>query len=403
MKKLLYILLISFCSMRANAQWMPTYQTPFPQIAKVMSSPNDSVCWVISNMDTLFKTSDGGQTWTSLPPSATTFNPSGLFVISKDTAYKASTSRLYKTVDGGVTWSLNFIGVASNTPVIYMKNSNVGIMISNTLLYKTTNGGFTWSFATITQPPFPLINAPDKGSLCVIGDTIWVACANHGASYSPDFGVTWNLPANNGLTFGSYGKISFSNTQIGIAIQHNSDTVYVTTDGAANWMASINTMGANQDVLSVDSELWFIPSPADNFYIKYSADSGTTWTQQLFDQSGFEQLEKSRIGRTLWAGTDKGKIYTYNNQLVNTIGKNISPESSVSVSPNPFSTYTNISTRSISAGTVVITTIFGEVLQTVKYSGNSCNIDRGNLPNGIYIARIIDGKGNIDVKKIIVQ
>jgi photosystem II stability/assembly factor-like uncharacterized protein len=403
MRKILYSLIFILCCSTVKSQWIANFQTPYPQIVKALSSPNDSVCWFISNMDTLFKTSDAGQTWTSLPPSATSFNPYGLFVLSSDTAFKSSNSNLYKTVDGGLTWSVSFIGVASNPPKMYMKNSQVGILTSNSLLYKTTNGGNIWSFATITQPPFPIVNTPGKGALCVTGDTIWVACVGHGAAYSPDFGVTWIMPANNGLTFNTYGNISFSNTQMGIAIMHNSDTVYVTTDGAANWSAGINTNGANQDVLAVDSGLWFIPSPADNFYIKYSGDSGTTWTQQLFDQSGFEQLEKSRNGITLWAGTDKGRVYTNTVQLANDVGSNRSQELSINISPNPFANVAMISTDRYINGTVIVSTITGKVVKKINFSGNNCYINREEISSGIYLVKITDENGINLNRKIVIQ
>src|SRR5437868_10759539 len=92
---------------------------------------------------------------------------------------------------------------------------------------------------------------------------------------------------------------------------HNDPAVYVMTYGGNSWMLSINSLEAKQDVLIKGSRGWFIPNPADHFYIKYTEDSGTTWVQQLFEASGFYVLDKARNGNTLWSGTGNGKVYIY--------------------------------------------------------------------------------------------
>lgn len=403
MKKLLYTVVVILCSITVNAQWLLKFQTIHNQIVKVMSSPNDSVCWFITNMDSLYKTNDGGQNWTKLPPSNVSFNPYLLYVLSSDTAFKASNSTLYKTVNGGVSWLPVFTGAASHTPVLYMKNSIEGVLANNGLIYKTINGGNTWSSSAITQPPLPIVNTPQKGSIHGIGDTIWVALSGNGAAYSPDFGVTWNLPANNGLLFNTYGNISFSNTQMGIAIIHNSSMVYVTTDGAANWTASINTLGANQDVLAVNSDLWFIPNPFDHFYIKYSGDSGATWIQQLFDPAGFEELEKSRNGNTVWAGTDQGKIYVNTSQISTHVSTMDKRTISMRISPNPFATYANIYFDKTLSATIQISTAYGEAIKKINFSGSIYTIDRSEMRNGIYFVQVTFDNGNSETRKIIIQ
>ena len=311
MKKILIFLLICFLQKQIKAQWVFKFNTIHQQIVQVLSSPSDNVCWFITNMDSLYKTADGGQNWTKLPPAAPSFLPSGLFVVNSTTAFKWGNGSLFKTTDGGSSWVQVFSGATSQPPVVWMKNETDGVLAYAGQLYHTTNGGDAWSTAGITQPPAIIINSSGKGTVYGIGDSLWVAMQSNGVAYSPDFGNTWNLPANTGLSFSSPAHIAFGSPLLGMAIRSNSSFVYLTKNGGSTWATVDNSLGLNQDVLINGSHCWYIPNPADHFYIKYSADSGTTWVQQLTDPAGFETLEKSRNGFTLWAGTETGSIYSY--------------------------------------------------------------------------------------------
>ena len=282
-----------------NAQWTLNYQTPNHEIVKGLSSPTDSTCWFTTNFADLYKTADGGATWSVLPQVAPYYLPYGLFVVNNNIGFRTSSTSVYKTSNGGSTWNNVFTGVGSLAPVVWMLNSTTGVLANNGTLFKTTDGGDTWSTSGITQPPASIAGSGGKGTICEQGDSLWVTLVGDGIAFSPDLGTTWTIPANNGLTFGTTPRISFANANLGMAVMHNDPYVHVTTDGGNNWTMADNSLGANEDVLAIGSECWYIPNPADHFYIKYSSDSGATWTQQLFDANGFDALERSREGHTL--------------------------------------------------------------------------------------------------------
>ena len=335
MKKNILLALFPFYFVAVNAQWTQIYHTPFQQEVHVLSSPSDSICWFISNMDSLFKTVDAGNTWTKTIQTNAIFNPSGLFVVDENIAFKSANTSMYKTSNGGVSWRLVFSGASSQPPVVWMKNSLTGVLAYNGQIFLSTDSGETWNTTGIAQPPLAPINSNGKGNIQVLGDTIFLACHNSGVIYSPDYGNTWVQPANAGLSISSPARISFSDTQFGLAIYGSFPFVYLTTNGAASWTSVDNSLGSNEDVLSIGREAWYIPNPADHFYIKYSADSGAHWTPQLTDPDGFDVLEHSRNGTTLWAGSDKGKIYT-NQQLLSTgIHSSAVAKGEILISPNP--------------------------------------------------------------------
>lgn len=310
MKRLLFFSLLIISCPIAFTQWTTCFKTSGNQIVHVMSSPTDSVCWFITNKDSLFKTEDVGQSWSKISPSAPSFVPSGLFVVNKLIAFKSANAYLYKTINGGVSWYNVFSGISSQPPVVWMRTDVEGVMAYSGQLYKTTDGGDNWTTSGVVQPPANIINASGKGNLFAIGDTLWVCLQGSGIARSPDFGTTWIQPANAGLYFSGLPHISFGNTTLGLAIRSNSSFVYVTRNGGQTWLQAENSLGLNEDVLVHGSRCWYIPNPADHQYIRYSADSGVSWIQQLADPNGFDVLERSRNGVRLWTGTDSGKVYT---------------------------------------------------------------------------------------------
>lgn len=397
-------ILLVFCilnSILSQAQWTLNFQTQTNESIKAMSAPSDNVCWFATNLDNLYKTQNRGVTWTKLLPSNISFNPYGLFVMDSNVAFKTSNGNAYKTSDGGVTWHQVFTGTTAQPPVIFMKDLTTGILAFNGLLYKTSDGGETWSTTTITQPPFPIINSSGKGTLDVKGDTIWAALSNKGVATSTDFGVTWNLPTNTGLSFTSYGNISFANASLGVAVRHNSSYVYVTTDGANSWTMSTNSLGANEDVLAFNNELWFIPNAFDHFYVKHSTDLGVTWTQQLFDGAGFDVLEKSRDGGTLWVGSDHGAVYLYDTLLST---NSVDTQDKVTIAPNPFKNETQISFSDFQDNTKIkIFNLLGKEINTLAFSGTAVTIEKGVMSSGIYFVQITDKSNKVSTKKLVVE
>jgi photosystem II stability/assembly factor-like uncharacterized protein len=391
-------------SLQVNAQtWSLNYNTATTSEQIVaMSAPNDDICWFLTNFDKLYKTDNGGNNWEIVPPTATSFNPSGLYVMNENVAFKSSNQQLFRTTNGGLNWSLVFTGSQFSSPVVQMQDELTGVVTSGGILYKTSNGGASWSSSGITQPPLSIQNTSGKGSLYCLGYELWATQQNGGITYSPDFGDTWSTPSNFGFTSTSANaRVAFSDTNFGIAIKGGVwPYVYVTTDGGNNWTNTENSLGANEDVVADGNQLWYIPNPADHFYIKNSTNAGNSWQiqLQLSGVHGFNVLEKSRVGHRLWAGTNQGKLYRYLPLLsVDEVAK---PE--IKIYPNPASDKVYFDTSDVKS--ITLYNILGvKVVSKEIYKIDDAFLNVSNLRNGIYIAKITSNKEQLESFKIAIE
>ena len=125
MKIILFICLIANSLFISRAQWNTVYQTPAQSEVIVASSPDDNTFWFITNLDVIYKTSNGGSTWEIINNPA--FLPFGLFVLDNDNAFKTSFAKVWKTTNGGNLWTAVFSSSGSTPPNLWMKNNSEGV------------------------------------------------------------------------------------------------------------------------------------------------------------------------------------------------------------------------------------------------------------------------------------
>jgi photosystem II stability/assembly factor-like uncharacterized protein len=103
MKLLLFTTVILISNHVAQAQsWEQL--SPIPTVEDIVSSSfiNSNEGWISTN-STVFKTSDGCQTWEIILGVPT---PAYLSFLNSNVGYAKYSTSLYKTTDGGSTWSL---------------------------------------------------------------------------------------------------------------------------------------------------------------------------------------------------------------------------------------------------------------------------------------------------------
>jgi photosystem II stability/assembly factor-like uncharacterized protein len=178
----------------------------------------------------LWRTIDGGITWTAVP-GANIPNPlsaSEFAIVNLYAKFGASNlwfgtnqGRIYRTTDAGVTWNVSAVA-ASNATIteIAFSDANNGVAYAasgtggNTFqMYNTTNGGITWSLIT------PLSPNVGRNDICAIPGTNFYASVGAGAtnniiSYSKNNGLTWTDWGSTGI---QYLTIDFVDDQTGWA------------------------------------------------------------------------------------------------------------------------------------------------------------------------------------------
>ncbi len=126
--------------------------------------------YCISRYNNIFKTTDGGETWInySLPYTGTNYD--GLFFINVDRGFAYDRGgKIYMTTDGASSWTLvrpgpNISGFNHSNSIydIYFKDINTGWALGNAgRVWQTTNGGVNWSKKL--EPPANIISTFFKG------------------------------------------------------------------------------------------------------------------------------------------------------------------------------------------------------------------------------------------------
>ncbi|MFM2361529.1 MAG: hypothetical protein RLZZ316_431 [Bacteroidota bacterium] len=143
----------------------PAFTAP---ILSQMAFPSRTVGYVAGSRNGVYKTTDGGATWTNISPfPSVNFAPAGfpnasityteVFALDENTVFltgnmftNVGVKRVYKSIDGGSTWiditgNITAILPVGNLNGILMHDANNGYVVApGGALLKTTDGGASW-------------------------------------------------------------------------------------------------------------------------------------------------------------------------------------------------------------------------------------------------------------------
>lgn len=131
--------------------------------------PSRTTGYACGNRGAVYKTTDAGATWSNISPfPALNISPAGfanaavsytdILALDNNTVFvvgnmftSANNRRIYKTTDGGATWTdisgnIDALSPVGNLNGILMHNANNGYVVTpGGVLFKTTNGGASWT------------------------------------------------------------------------------------------------------------------------------------------------------------------------------------------------------------------------------------------------------------------
>jgi len=203
----------------------------------------------------VFKTTDGGASWTVLGETVPPPQEIGDLLLSPDDprVLYALSGRLYKSIDGGESWRVP--DEERWFSCIAMQSSNASVLIAGDWagrVYRSTDGADSWTDITGNLPG-DSVNDIAVGS----SNEFWAGTANgvNGRLYhSTDGGLSWNT------------------TDIGQGAETDINTIFVDPDDSG--IVYVGLVDVHNEVFDSD----------DNYLLK-TVDGGTTWTPLRLPQT----------------------------------------------------------------------------------------------------------------------
>ncbi|TGD57246.1 T9SS type A sorting domain-containing protein [Flavobacterium humi] len=390
------------------------------------------------NYQLFTRTTNGGTSWT--PGAIDVGNPilriTNISAVSATTAWAGAFDEadglggVWKTTDGGVTWTQQNATAYTTAGsswfnMVHFFNANNGITMGDPAgtefeVYRTTDGGATWSAPAAASIPNPAAGEYGyNGGVVAAGNTLWFT-TNKGKLYrTTDMGVTWTkLNGPVGLNdFGSAainGKPYFSNNNNGIIIGTlDSGATYKlwkTTNGGTTWDAGATYTAAYRSVSYIPGTNTLVGTgstgtgPATIQYSGVSYDNGTTWTQI---DTGTQRTSVSFLnGTTGWAGgfttsSFVGGIYKYTGTSLGVADFNTTSE--FNVYPNPTSGLVKLSSSLNTVSNVAVYDVLGKQVFTKAFSAlnNEVEVDLSSLNTGVYFLKATANNGGVQTIRIV--
>jgi photosystem II stability/assembly factor-like uncharacterized protein len=277
----------------------------------------------------LFRSGDGGQSWTVVPEIGTTFVAA--LCVNGQTGLARTRRGLFRSGDGGRTWQPTAEALPGRVDALACHAAGNGTIIGTSLgdLYRSADGGMAWQrWGNGTGRPGLFFNlqipqpgvVPGTAANAPAARRPWLAGTETGLYLSFDEGLSWQ-PSEAGPGVASANALAASPDDSAIYLG-NADGVYVSTDAGGTWTPRRDGLPAPA-ILSLAvarSNPQRLYAGLDGAGVYRSDDGGlhwqpTGWARQsvpgllldprdpdhLFMRVAFERVYESRDGGKHWA------------------------------------------------------------------------------------------------------
>lgn len=248
--------------------------------------------WMCGSQGSLFRTSDGGSTWTTIPFAivndaygdfTSVFSLSGSFTVAC-----CVNGWTYKTIDDGSNWYLKKASIDRLQDIHFSDESN-GVAVGDNYCRYTTDGGVSWG-TTNNMPTNRVYKVRyfGTGTYYAGGDQ----GANWGLIRSTDFGHTWaavgsrNIQSNLLRVFDVFG--------LGTTIWAAHDAGVSIWDSTGSWHNFFTGAGAQFNVYFFDQLNGVAIGQQGT--VRWSTNGGTSWgfDSKLLDK-GYSSLDRNEV------------------------------------------------------------------------------------------------------------
>lgn len=214
------------------------------------------------------------QNWVVKTPINASVDFYGVHFTSDQTGYAVGTGgAIYKTTDGGLTWSSQTSSTTEVLHAVFFVNTNVGYAVgANSTIRKTINGGGSWTTQTSPSPgiTFTEIHFPDPGT----PGTGYIVGSGGTILKTTNGGTNWNLQTSG--TSSELQGVWFTSLSTGYAVGNGGILLY-TVNGGTNWNPQTSgTIQNLNDIHFADANTGY--AVGVNGEIRKTVNGGTNWT-----------------------------------------------------------------------------------------------------------------------------
>lgn len=316
-----------FKSTDGGVSWTPMNKglTKAAISAIVIDPNNSSTVWIGNSIGAIYKTTDGGSNWSSsgsglfagnaritsmvIDPS----NPSTLYVSTTSDAVNPSLG-VQKSTNGGASWSDSGSGGlgTKNVYALGIDRTNPSIIYAGGIwdnsdrpMFKSTNGGASW---VSISTGLSVLSVDSIGVDPVTSGTLFISQAN-GMRKSTNGGTSWTS-GGSGLPFSCCKAIVYernSSTNIWAATVND---VYRTTNGGTNWTAAkIGNERVNSIDINAAGALVAGTATSGLFRRPAGASAWSDANKGFFGARIFTLVADPSSAGTLYAGTEATGIF----------------------------------------------------------------------------------------------
>jgi uncharacterized protein (TIGR03437 family) len=221
-------------------------------VDSIKVDPTNSQTLYLGMDQALYKSTDGGSTWTAiqngLPPESpltANLSPRSLAIdpTNSQTLYLGTDYGVYKSTDGGADWALSGTGANRWVTSVAIDPLDTATLYAVTsadtysALYKSTDAGATWNLTGLPAPA----NSPYFVTAIILDPqtpTTLYASTSSGVMKSLDAGVTWAAITSGFITDTDITALVIDpvNPQALYAVANGYNAApYWTSDGGAHW------------------------------------------------------------------------------------------------------------------------------------------------------------------------
>jgi photosystem II stability/assembly factor-like uncharacterized protein len=305
-------------SVAAQASWIGGRRGEAGKDLNAVYFASDKRGWAAGDGGLVFRTDDGGKSWTRQTTGADE-SINDIYFRDKDAGYVLAGNKILSTEDGGATWrqvhSFAPTEFGGATPELYsvrfatkkqgwiVGSVSRGSDVVDSLLLYTDDGGASWLRRTMPVR-YELLHLDFDG-----GKRGWIVGDRGTILHTEDGGATWARQESN--TTATLYHVDFVDDENGWAVGERS-TILRTNDGGRTWLqVQTNAAGASATLLSVafvnKDDGWIVGRRGT---ILRSTDGGRTWIKQesRTQQHLFALYFK---GKTGWAVGSDGLVIHY--------------------------------------------------------------------------------------------